>query len=247
MQRLLRTLLNRFKLPEPNISSICSTALTPGGKETAYSCPIASWSTLKFAATVIKKLNDFDLSNQKLLKTWQAKRKGPTCCNFLLEENGKARMFIWSSWACEPGIEVTWKQIVFQSALIFLFFWRHQEWKSNFYTEPVVVFPDPLTVENIPWVYLRSSFSSSVTPRIGGPLPGCSSVGIMLPSCKVESHEQSLQSYYFCCACRCSQTLSEKFFPLCSCSVQLHSDQQIMDIRGDRLASVPCFHNQAQD
>lgn len=42
MQRLLRTLLNRFKLPEPNISSPCSTALTQGGKETACSCPIAS-------------------------------------------------------------------------------------------------------------------------------------------------------------------------------------------------------------
>lgn len=42
MQRLLRNLLNILKLPEPNISSPCSTALTQGEKERAYSCPIAS-------------------------------------------------------------------------------------------------------------------------------------------------------------------------------------------------------------
>ena len=238
MQRLLRTLLNRFKLPEPNISFPRSTALTQGVRETAYCCPVVSWFTLKFTATVINKGNDFNLSHQKLLKTWQAKRKGPMHFNLLLEENGKARRFIWSSWTCDPHIEITGKQIVFQSALILLFLWRVQERKSNFYNESVVILPDLVTMENIPWVYLRSSFSSIVTSRMGGPLPGCSSMGTMLPSCKVQSYEQSVQSYYFCCACRCSQLLSEKLFLLCSHSVQLHSDHQTMDIRGDRLIST---------
>lgn len=121
MQRLLRNLLNILKLPEPNISSPCSTALTQGEKERAYSCPIASWFALRFTATVINKWNDFNLSHQKLFKTWQAKRKGSVCCRLALEENGKAR-FGWFSWTCESCTEITWKQVVFQSALIFNFY-----------------------------------------------------------------------------------------------------------------------------
>lgn len=68
MQRLLRTLLNRFKLLEPHISSPYSIALTRGGKEAKYCCPTASCFTLKFTATVINKWNGFNLPHLKLLK-----------------------------------------------------------------------------------------------------------------------------------------------------------------------------------
>lgn len=158
MQRLLRTLLNSFILPEPNISCPCFSRREGNSPHS----PIISWFTLKFTAIAINNLNYFNLSHQRLLKMWQVKRKAPTRWHLVLEENGKARRFIWSSRTCEPHTEMTWKHIVFQSALNFVFIGRHQ---SNFYNKPVII-----------------------------------------------------QSYYICCVCRRSQIVSEKLFPLCSCS-----------------------------
>lgn len=68
-------------------------------------CMLQSNSLLKFppefTAAVINKWIDFNLSH-RLLKTWQAKRKGQTSCNLMVEENGKAEiiylilMYMWN-------------------------------------------------------------------------------------------------------------------------------------------------------
>lgn len=154
MQRLLRTLLNRLKLPEHNISYPCSIALTWGWNETKYCCPTASCFTLKFTATVINKWKGFNLPHLKLLKTWQG--KAASTLGYGISGEWKSRRFISSSWCCEQAGR-TWGQIVFQNVLISFSVEVRNEQAMSIMN--LVVFQDILRVKNITWVYLRSSFS----------------------------------------------------------------------------------------
>lgn len=91
-------------------------------------------------------MSELILTCFKVLETWQAKRKS----------NGKGKKV----YLILLNIEITWKQIVFQNALTFFFFFcDNQEWNNNFYNESMVAILDTLTAEKIPWVYLSSLFS----------------------------------------------------------------------------------------